>query len=296
MWRLNYNIIDYLPDWFKDIVELQAICATEKQQFELLAEAINAVADNFFFQTMDEGAISLWEQLFNIYPNPQTESLDFRRKRLINRISTRPPFTLAFLYQKLDELIGNGRYTVRIDYPNYTLYIEASADNQQWANEVAYTIGKIKPAHIVYVNMPLTVSGMTIDESIELSKKIWNYKLGNWGLGINPFASIQSQGMIVMPEEYTVQQGLLNDTAADIANNIVSKARINGSVVIDSLVKNASDNTAIIQYSVTAEQAATVTQIELLDSSNNVLTSSPVYIPVTDTIMLKHNIPVEEAK
>ena len=296
MWRLNYNIIDYLPDWFKDIVELQAICVTEKQQFELLAEAINTVADNFFFQTMDEGAISLWEQLFNIYPNPQTESLDFRRKRLINRISTRPPFTLAFLYQKLDELIGNGRYTVHIDYPNYTLYIEASADNQQWANEVAYTIGKIKPAHIVYVNMPLVVNGVTTDESIELSKKVWNYKLGNWGLGINPFASIQSQGMIVMPEEYTVQQGLLNSTAANIANNIVSRARINGSVIIDSLVKNVSDNTAIIQYSVTAEQAATVTQIELLDSSNNVLTSSPVYIPVTDAIMLKHNIPVEEAK
>ena len=296
MWRLNYNIIDYLPDWFKDIVELQAICVTEKQQFELLAEAINTVADNFFFQTMDEGAISLWEQLFNIYPNPQTESLDFRRKRLINRISTRPPFTLAFLYQKLDELIGSGRYTVHIDYPNYTLYIEASADNQQWANEVAYTIGKIKPAHIVYVNMPLVVNGVTTDESIELSKKVWNYKLGNWGLGINPFASIQSQGMIVMPEEYTVQQGLLNSTAANIANNIVSKARINGSVIIDSLVKNVNDNIAIIQYSVTAEQAATVTQIELLDSSNNVLTSSPVYIPVTDAIMLKHNIPVEEAK
>lgn len=295
MWKLKSEIMDYLPHWFREIVELQALCAAEKERFEALALAVNAVADNFFFQTMDEGAVRQWERIFDIYPDYQNESLDFRRKRLINRISTKPPFTLAFLHQKLDELIGAGAYTVEVDYPNYTLYIEASVDSWQWTSEVAYTIGKIKPAHIVYVSRPLVINRIAVNESVELSKQIWNYKLGSWGLGLLPFATHQSQGVIVMPDQKTIEQGLLEDTAADIASRIVAKARINGSILITNLNKSASGNAAVIQYSVDSAQTGTITQIELLNQEDTVLTKSPVYIPVTDTVTLKHSIPVEEA-
>lgn len=294
MWQLDSNINQYLPDWFQKIRDMQAICTSESQQFELLAEAINAVADNFFFQTMDENAVAQWEQIFYIIPNPSVETLAFRQARLINRISTQPPFTLGFLYQKLDELIGPGAWTVTVDYPNYALYIESSSADQQYYNEVMYTVNKIKPAHIVFINKPATTSGMTIDESVELTDLVWNYRLGAWGLGINPFVTSTTKEVLVVPAQASVQDQLLNETAASVID-IVASARVNGTVTISTLTKETQTNTAVIQYTVTEAQAATVTQLELLDSNGNVLTTSPVYVPITGEAVFTHYLPIEEA-
>ena len=296
MWEVNSNIIDYLPYWFRDIIEYQEICETESEQLSALADEMHAVADNFFFQTMDESAVNMWEQVLGIVPNPQTEDLDFRRFRVLNRLTTKPPFTLGFLYQKLDELIGKGLWTVTVDYPNYTLYIESSSDNQNYFTEVAYTINKIKPAHIVFVNKPLTITGITVDESVELTDLQWNYILdGTWLLGEKPFVTRNVLEVITTPAQDTVQTALLNATAESVINTVAS-ARVNGTVAISTLTKETDGNTAVIQYTVTEAQAATVTQLELLDSSGNVLTTSTVYVPIDGEAVFTHKIPVEEAE
>lgn len=296
MWEVNTNIIDYLPYWFRDIIEYQEICETESEQLSALADEMHAVADNFFFQTMDESAVNMWEQVLGIVPNPQTEDLDFRRFRVLNRLTTKPPFTLGFLYQKLDELIGPGLWSVTVDYPNYTLYIESSSKNQNYFTEVAYTINKIKPAHIVFVNKPLTITGITVDESVELTDLQWNYILdGTWLLGEKPFVTRNVLEVITTPAQDTVQTALLNATAESVINTVAS-ARVNGTVAISTLTKETDGNTAVIQYTVTEAQAATVTQLELLDSSGNVLTTSTVYVPIDGEAVFTHKIPVEEAE
>lgn len=296
MWEVNTNIIDYLPYWFRDILEYQKICETESEQLSALADEMHAVADNFFFQTMDESAINMWEQVLGIVPNPQTEDLDFRRFRVLNRLTTKPPFTLGFLYQKLDELIGPGLWSVTVDYPNYTLYIESSSKNQNYFTEVAYTINKIKPAHIVFVNKPLTITGITVDESVELTDLQWNYILdGTWLLGEKPFVTRNVLEVITTPAQDTVQTALLNATAESVINTVAS-ARVNGTVAISTLTKETDGNTAVIQYTVTEAQAAAVTQLELLDSGGNVLTTSTVYVPIEGEAVFTHKIPVEEAE
>lgn len=296
MWEVNTNIIDYLPYWFRDILEYQKICETESEQLAAVADEMHAVADNFFFQTMDESAVNMWEQVLGIVPNPQTEDLDFRRFRVLNRLTTKPPFTLGFLYQKLDELIGPGLWSVTVDYPNYTLYIESSSKNQNYFTEVAYTINKIKPAHIVFVNKPLTITGITVDESVELTDLQWNYILdGTWLLGEKPFVTRNVLEVITTPAQDTVQTALLNATAESVINTVAS-ARVNGTVAISTLTKETDGNTAVIQYTVTEAQAATVTQLELLDSSGNVLTTSTVYVPIDSEAVFTHKIPVEEAE
>lgn len=291
MLELNSNIIEYLPTWFRNIIDYQALSTTESQQMEALAQAIQTVADNFYFQTMNENAVQMWEQIFSIVPNPQTETISFRQQRLINRIQMQPPFTLQFLYNKLDQLIGPGEYEINIDYPNYTLYILSSAENQSYAAEVSYTIGRIKPAHIVYINQPYTADGMNLMESVSLSEVVWNYKLGSWGLGLLPFTSTQEKEVIVVPSVYSIQNELLNDTAAAVSGNVAS-AQINGSIPISAIEKTTSGNVAQITYTVTPEQAALITQVALLDSGGNVLTTSPVYVPVTGNTILTHKITV----
>lgn len=291
--ELDYDLLSLLPPWYREVLDYQQICQTEEQQFEALAQEINAVADNFFFQTMDEGAVSQWEQILGIIPNPTTESLSFRQARLINRISIRPPYTLGFLYQKLDELLGAGNWNVTVDYPNYALYIESAAENQQFATEVAYTVGRIKPAHITYINTPVVTSGILLSETISLSKLTYNYRLGGWGLGLLPFATEQDQGVIKTATMPSIQQALLTGTANFVSGDIAS-AQLNGSIGISEISKSVDGSTLTVTYTVTPEQTTQITQVALLDSSGTPLTSSTLYIPITTNTIMKHIIPVAE--
>lgn len=291
--QFDTDLLALLPPWYSQILDYQQICNTESQQFEALASEIVAVADNFFFQTMDVGAVSQWEQIFGITPNPTTETLEFRRARIINRLSTRPPFTLWFLYQKLDELIGPNQWTVTVDYPNYTLYIESAAQNQSYATEVAFTINRIKPAHIVYVNKPYVQTGLLLSETINLSQRIYNYRLGAWGLGVQPFASETPVGVIKTATTPSIQTALLEGVANFVSGDVAS-AQVNGSISITELTKQVTGNTLTVSYTVGESQATEITSIALLDADNNVLTSSEVYVPVTGNTVLTHTIPVAE--
>ncbi len=292
-YEFDTDLLAQLPPWYRRILDYQQICAAETAQLDLLAREITAVAQNFFFRTMDEAAVAQWEAIFQIIPNPETETLAFRRARVLNRVSTRPPYTLRFLRQKLDELIGPDAWTVRMDYPNYTLYIESSARNQLYAAEVAHTIGRIKPAHIVYVNTPYEQTGLLLSEEIQLARRVYNYRLGAWGLGTGPFASEASKGAIKLPSVPSVQPALLEQTAAFVADDIAA-ARINGTVMITALTKAAEGSALTVTYDVTAAQADEITRVELLDAAGAVLTASAVYIPVTGSTIMKHIIPVQE--
>lgn len=290
---LDYEMLTLLPPWYRDILDYQEICQTEEAQLETLAAEIAAVADNFFFQTMDLSAIEMWERIFNIVPNPQTEDVEFRRYRVLNRITTKPPFTLGFLYQKLDELIGPGLWEVNVDYPNYTLYIESSAQNQNYAAEVAFTINRVKPAHIVYVNTPFIQSGILLSEQIERLIRTYNYKLGSWALGALPFATDGENEVVKMPETPSIQQALLTGVANFVSGDVAS-ARINGTIQITQLTKSVNVNILTVTYTVAAAQTTEITSVELLDGEGNVLTSSQVYVPVGDSVVMKHTIPVSE--
>lgn len=291
--ELDYEMLSLLPQWYREVLDYQQICQTEEGQFEALAQEITAVADNFFFQTMDAGAVSQWEQILGIVPNPSTETLAFRQARLINRISTNPPFTLRFLYQKLDELIGPGQWNVTVDYPNYTLYIESYAQNQSYATELAITIGKIKPAHIVYVNSPYVETPVSITEQISNCSREWNYIMSAWPLGTLPFATDTEIGVVKMASTPSVQPALLEDTANFISTDVAA-VRLNGSFMVTALSKSVSGGTLTITYTVQPSQIESITLIELLDAYGNVLTSSTCYVPVTTTQVLKHSIPVQE--
>lgn len=293
-YKLDADLLTLLPPWYRRILDYQQICGTEQTEFETIYNTLNVVNQNLFLQTMDEGTVAEWEKIFGITADPETETLDFRRARIINRLSMQPPYTLGFLYQKLDELIGKGRWKVNVDYPNYTLYIKSSAINQSYAIEVAYTVNHIKPAHIVYINQPFLSEGLLLDESVSLTQLVYNYKLGAWGLGVNPFVSEQDKGVIVLPEQRTVQAALLTDTANFVESDIAS-VRINGTTTISDITKSVSGSTATVEYTVNSAQAQTVTQIELLNSGGNVLTSASVYVPITDPATFTHSIPVQEA-
>lgn len=290
------DLKQYLPWLYKDIVEMNALMDTEDSLFSKLMDEYIRGRDNQYILTADEYGIRIFEDIINIVPDPSTETLDFRRQRLINRFRTQPPFTFRWLQGKLNEIIGVGKWNAWVDNENYTLYIESSAEDQKWFQEISITVNNTKPANIIFINRPLVVHDVLTNETINLKELIWNYRLGTiWKLGDKPFISYNDKGVIVLATTPSIQQAMLNKLATLSATEI-AKVRINGTYIItDFEVKSASANVVTVQYYVVPKSGITnVTRIELLDSANNVLTRSNVYVPLVLGVNLKHTILVKE--
>ena len=236
------------------------------------------------------------KKILNIIPKPATETIEFRRQRIINRLSMVPPFTFRFLKQRLDEIIGVDRYTASIDYPNYTLYIESSAENQEWFHEILVTVTKLKPANIVFINRPLVYGEIIAGESINLTQVNFNYRLGStWVLGLKPFTSLDDMGVIKVATTPSIKQDLLNHMATFTASDIAD-VRINGTFMVPTFVtKAAVNNLVTVEYEISeTDGIPEITQIELLDSIGTVLADSAVYVPILERVILKHNILIKE--
>lgn len=287
------QICKYYPPWFRRILDFQALCQTEKAELDAMAEAMDQIHKNLFVQTMDEGTTAQWEAILRILPTPE-ETLEFRRLRVQNRLSLRPPFTLIFLREKLDLLFGPGNYEVEVDYPNYTLYIEAPAAQQAYFAEVSALLNIVKPCHIVYIPRPRLRAGLLLSEQISRGQMLYNYILGSWRLGEKPFVTYEEQEVLKLETTPSVTQALLNQTAAFVASD-VALVRVNGSILITALTRSTAGNVGSVSYPVRREQTEEITLSELLDKDGNVLSSSPVVVPVLEeTIVLRHSFIVKE--
>lgn len=101
MLKIDKNLKDQLPTLFKKIQDYDEILNAEQEEIDALAERINQVHDNYFPQNMDEATVANWEQLLKISVLGG-ETLAFRRQRILAKIATNPPFSIAYLQQKLD--------------------------------------------------------------------------------------------------------------------------------------------------------------------------------------------------
>ncbi len=288
------DLCQYWPPWFREILDFQALCRTEGEELRVLAAFMDRIHRNLFVQTMDEGTAAAWEAIFRIVPNPVTETLAFRRDRILNRLSMRPPFTLPFLYQRLDALFGPGNWEVEVDYPGYTLYIEAAVEDQQYFSEMSVTMELIKPCHIVYISRPRVAAAFRVAEVISRTVGDYNYTLGGWALGRLPFFSGREEEVVKMAAQPSIQQAFLDQAAGFVADDIKS-VRVNGEIVITALSKSTVGNVASVGYRVLREQTQEVTLIELLDRAGTALTTSAVQVPIVEeAVAFRHAFIVKE--
>ncbi len=293
---MSNDIKQYLPHIYDGILEFEKLIASENSLFNTIDNETNKVKNNQYILTADIDGIIEYEKMLNIIPNPSTETVDFRRQRIVNRLSMLPPFTFRFLQQRLDEIIGVGKWEAKIDYNNYTLYIESSAVDQTWFQEILVTITKLKPANIVFINRPKIADFIKLNEQINLTQVNFNYRVGTtWVLGQKPFVSLEDMGVIKLATIPSIKPEMLNDIAAFTASD-VAKVRINNNYIISNFTtKQSTNNLVTIEYELDESDGVNeVTKIELLDAENNVLTDSAVYIPILERVLLKHNILIKE--
>lgn len=286
----------YFPRYYEGILETDELIKVENDIWNNLYLLLNKAKNNQFIAYADEDGIYAYEQLFQIVADPETETLEERRFRLLNRIQTLSYYTMIYLRQKLNSLFGENNYEVEMDYLNYTLYVKSNASNSFIYKESIATINKIKPANIVFINVPFIPTTIEVGEEIYQQKWWWNYILGGkWRVGQKPFISVQDLSKLKSEEVQSLTPLMLNKLKTFTGEEIKA-VLINDTYKITTFVQKIITGGYLrIQYNVENwEEIKLITNIKFLDGEDLILSNDSVYIPIASDTMIEHRINIRE--
>lgn len=291
------DLKQYLPIVYEGITESE----TQQDSLSIEINKMNNIYEQAlmdqFIQTASLKVLPYYENIFHIVANPATETVQFRRERILYRMRMlTPPYTYYYLKNILDTFFGQQHYKLVIDNNNFTIYLESAVEDSLWYHEIQVSITAIKPCNMIFINRPRISKTLNVNETIHSQLITWNYTLNsNWLLGLEPFVTTQG-ATVKMADIKSLQQPLFDYTLEQYKSKFY-KAKINDSeeVLIDDNDKQITTDTISLEYEIDYSNATNITNIKLLDSEDNVLENSNVYIPVTGTIRLKHVLKIQEA-
>lgn len=185
---MSDEIKKHWPSFLLGIIDFQKLAEAEEPEIKTAQTAIDRLLDDQYVMTSSVEGIKRREAMLGIQADPATESIEFRRQRILNRYQMKPPFSIRFLQQQLDMLVGPGMTIVSQDVEKHLLTVTANIDNASVFKEVLHTIETIKPANMVYQQNTSLEGRLELETHIKIKEIIWNYKLdGSWELGEKPF-------------------------------------------------------------------------------------------------------------
>lgn len=192
------RILPYLPDYYGEVLDFIQLARTEDLELDQLEGAVEQLFADQFVETAGLQAIKRRERMLGIQADPAVETLEFRKQRILNRYRTKPPFTVRWLQEQLDRLVGPGMTIVSVDPDRFMLYVTTSIENANVFKEVQYTLQTVKPANMVYQQNTALHDRIGLEEHVASRSVTWNYKLdGSWQLGEKPFATLGTEVHVI---------------------------------------------------------------------------------------------------
>lgn len=154
------KINDYLPKVLQDVEEFKIINENLDKELTQVDKLINDIQKEAVVQTASEFGIKKWENALGIVPS-DIESLEVRRFRINNILTSKLPYTLRWLQNKLTEIVGSDSgWTLNVDYAHYIITIILSGLDTHLMLEVEKQLRGAIPA-----NMELEIGGPSITSS-----------------------------------------------------------------------------------------------------------------------------------
>jgi hypothetical protein len=142
------DLAKYYPIIYKGVLETDQLVATENKLFEEVEQLTLEVEQNQFILTANARGLAVYENMLNIIANPQSDSIQFRRERIINRLSTAPPFTIRELRNKLDQLLGEDNYIIDLVHREYKFNLTTFIGEYGKLDEMLRTLFVILPVNL----------------------------------------------------------------------------------------------------------------------------------------------------
>ena len=145
-----------LPDYFKPIIEYQAIMQAHGYALDIFGGNAERVKDNNYISTADEQTIAFWENILGLIYS-YGDTLDYRRAKVLQKFTTSPPFSIEFLKDRLTQLYGADGFTVDVDPVACTIKIKVTSDRYGAIDLLYDLLWDIIPAHLqIYANQQTT--------------------------------------------------------------------------------------------------------------------------------------------
>lgn len=169
---------DYLPSIYDSNLEMNVAVKSYEDELEqdIKPDIENEFKDGFALIATENG-ISRYEKIFGIRPNTDTEDLEMRRERIMNRLISKIPFTEKFLQQQLDIIIGKGQWNYEIDYNNYTLDINITTPGKTWLRELNDLLDRIIPANVVWTVNIYQASWQSVKDNFNTWQDVYDANL-----------------------------------------------------------------------------------------------------------------------
>lgn len=126
---------------------MDGLARTEETLFAQAELSAETVQNRNYVQLADTVGLEQFEKILGLPVEPEAADT-YRRQRILNRMAMQPPFTLQFLAERLDALLGQGRWRMEMDYNHYCLTVKYLERDNSIFPELEQTILLIKPANI----------------------------------------------------------------------------------------------------------------------------------------------------
>lgn len=142
------RIEGYYPDILRDVKEFAELASTENLELGAVWQATSDLLDDQFIQTATQQGIARREKMMKITPYAN-DSLNDRRFRVLAHWNDKLPYTYRVLQNKLNQLCGEGHYTMTLNHGVYSLNIKLELTRRRMFDEVAKLSWQIVPANIL---------------------------------------------------------------------------------------------------------------------------------------------------
>lgn len=143
------KLIEYMPPFLKNIREFNKIFDAEDIELEDLNYNLKKMLTEVIVKTADSYGLDRYENIYNI--SNTSNNIEIRRINILNKINDILPFTLKWLYNKLEEALGEGNYHIDVDYNNYSIKITILGLSMEIADIYRENLRQQLPANMVIV-------------------------------------------------------------------------------------------------------------------------------------------------
>lgn len=143
------RIHEYLPETLKDVVDLKLLNEDLDIELEQLDGYITGIGKEVIVKSASLYGIQKWEKALGITPK-DGDSLETRRFRVNNLLTSKLPYTYRWLIKKLTQITGSpSGYTLNINQADYAITIVLSGLDTNMMIEVQKQLRNAIPSNMV---------------------------------------------------------------------------------------------------------------------------------------------------
>ena len=141
-------LIDYLPNFMKDVEEMAIIMNASEPEIENINDNIDGILADLFVIGCSQEATKRYERIVQIIPK-LTDSLEKRQYDILAIYNQTLPFTLESLQEKLNAICDKDGYTIEMIYEKFILNVQLILSKKHLELTVRNLLEWIVPVNLI---------------------------------------------------------------------------------------------------------------------------------------------------